>query len=293
MGLGVLASQPVSRLPVPLPDRVHDAGARAAGPVDRAHAAVDEGVRGLDEVGREGVQIGHAHSVAAPARRRWATITHVRPVSAGRPPAPAPGRDDHDRSRRARGPVGRVLGGELVEAPARAARRRRARRRVAVDPDPPQRASSRRRSGRRGARRGGSRAMSARRASRASRLGLTSSTAKHSSSPSSANVIGDEPGLPSGRTVASRATGAARPGGGAPAGRRSSAPQQCRAAVLGYVAPCIAVSVTRLEPPAGRRTVALAVAAVGIATLGAVGLALAVRVRSLAALRLRPPAADG
>ena len=59
---GEPAGQPA---PVPLPDRVHDAGARAAGPVDRAHAAVDEGMRGLDEVGREGVQIGHVSSLAA------------------------------------------------------------------------------------------------------------------------------------------------------------------------------------------------------------------------------------
>ena len=59
-------------------------------------------------------------------------------------------------------------------------------------------------------------------------------------------------------------------------------------AVLGYVALSVAVGVALAatgRPP----DVALAVAAVGVATLGAVGLALVVRVRSLAALRLHDP----
>jgi uncharacterized protein len=59
-------------------------------------------------------------------------------------------------------------------------------------------------------------------------------------------------------------------------------------AMVGYVALCVAVGVALGaigRPP----DVALAVAAVGVATLGAVGLALVVRVRSLAPLRLRLP----
>jgi CAAX protease family protein len=60
-------------------------------------------------------------------------------------------------------------------------------------------------------------------------------------------------------------------------------------AVLGYVALSVAVSVA-LGATVRSPDVALAVAAVGVATLGAVGLALVVRVRSLAPLRLRLPA---
>ena len=59
-------------------------------------------------------------------------------------------------------------------------------------------------------------------------------------------------------------------------------------AVLGYVALCVAVGVA-LGATGRPPDVALVVAAVGVATLGAVGLALAVRVRSLAPLRLRLP----
>ena len=63
-------------------------------------------------------------------------------------------------------------------------------------------------------------------------------------------------------------------------------------AVLGYVALCVAVG-GALGATGRSPDVALAVAAVGVATFGAVGLALVVRVRSLAPLRLRLPAADG
>ena len=59
-------------------------------------------------------------------------------------------------------------------------------------------------------------------------------------------------------------------------------------AVLGYIALCVAVGVA-LGATGRPPDVALAVAAVGVATLGAVGLALVVRVRSLAPLRLRLP----
>ena len=59
-------------------------------------------------------------------------------------------------------------------------------------------------------------------------------------------------------------------------------------AVLGYIALCVAVGVA-LGATGRSPDVALAVAAVGVATLGAVGLALVVRVRSLAPLRLRLP----
>ena len=59
-------------------------------------------------------------------------------------------------------------------------------------------------------------------------------------------------------------------------------------AVLGYIALCVAVGVA-LGATGRPPDVALAAAAVGVATLGAVGLALVVRVRSLAPLRLRLP----
>ena len=57
-------------------------------------------------------------------------------------------------------------------------------------------------------------------------------------------------------------------------------------AVLGYVALAVRVALGATGRPPD---MALAVAAVGVATLGAVGLALVVRVRSLAPLRLRLP----
>ena len=59
-------------------------------------------------------------------------------------------------------------------------------------------------------------------------------------------------------------------------------------AVLGYIALCVAVGVA-LGATGRPPDVALAAAAVGVATLGAVGLALVVRIRSLAPLRLRLP----
>ena len=63
-------------------------------------------------------------------------------------------------------------------------------------------------------------------------------------------------------------------------------------AVLGYIALCVAVGVA-LGATGRPPDVALAVAAVGVATLGAVGLALVVRVRPSPRSACASPAADG